>query len=580
MADERPLDRQHSGKLAGRLAASLATLCSVVLVAAVVVAIYGRALSFPFTRDDTAHFGMKERWERPPSKLGDHFREEFWGEGNRSGLYRPLTATTIQATVWASGLAPRPLRAGNLALLAAMAIAAAVLARRLGVSRGGALLLALALAAHPLLSETVLEVVSRSETQAAVGVLGVALLLAPRLSAPPRLLAGRADLACVSSFSWVRVLAIALAMIAALLSKEGAFAALPALWLLGWQRNETTTRLRMSVALALALLSALALRVVVLGGLVGLDSEQIAFVDNPLIAAPFATRWFTGVAILGRQLAQLVWPASLSADWSFAAILPLTGPRDPYFVAGAVAVVLLLLWLAIAWRQRAARPAELFGLLLAGSSWLLISNVLRPVGTVMAERLFTLPAVGLLLALTAALDRWWTGRGARPLVALVGVAAVAALGARSFARAGDWRDGLTLYEAAARVAPDSARVQCTLAHILRERGRVAEARPHAERAVAILPDYGKAHSELSACLAGSGAIAQGLVHLFLASRAPGATATEQLSYETARRRYLADTSANERLLAELRRYGAELCARHPDLELYAQLRDELTRLAH
>src|SRR5215831_18314898 len=103
------------------------------LVVAVVVAalaIYGRALPFPFSRDDDVHFRMRERWSRPPAHLVDHFREDFWGGGEGCGLYRPLTAVTIQATAWWRGLDPLLLRSGNLLLHALVALTAAALARR------------------------------------------------------------------------------------------------------------------------------------------------------------------------------------------------------------------------------------------------------------------------------------------------------------------------------------------------------------------------------------------------------------------------------------------------------------------
>jgi tetratricopeptide (TPR) repeat protein len=541
------------------------------LVAALLVALaYGRSLAYPFTRDDAAHFADVARWQRPPSAWLDHFGEEFWAKGSRSGLYRPLTALTIQASVTAGGglpatpRAPAPplLRLGNFALLAMAAAAAGTLLLRLGASRGAALFATSLIALHPLLSEDALEIVSRSETQAALGVLMAGGVLAGGLAAKER-----------SEIRWARAGLAGLCFLFALGSKEGAFAALPALLLLAG------ARLQPWMALATAVLVALVGRVEVFGDLVGFDAAQTAFVDNPLIAAPFATRLFTGVAVLGRNLAQLAWPEQLSVDWSYAAIVPLTAP-DRWFIAGAAGVVVVLAWLLVALAR--GRRAESFGLLLAGASWLLVSNVLRPVGTVMGERLFTLPAIGLVIAFAAAMSRLLANRSVvtRRRIALVGVVVVAvvvvaAAGARTWLRAADWRDGLALYEAAERVTPDSARVQATLAHILRSRQQPSAARLHAQRAVDLLPDYGKAHSELSGCFADARQYGAALVHLWLAAHAVGASDDDQKALQAAEASVLRD----ERMRLDFVRHGRELVNARPDLPLHRALAPELDRVA-
>lgn len=568
MSSERPV-------AAARYAPFAAALALVALAALLVACVYGRSLRYPFTRDDPAHLGQVERFARAPAQWGDHFREEFWAQGSRSGLYRPLTALTIQATVHVAGREPLPLRIGNLALLALAAAAAGLLARRLGVGAGGAALLTALVAVHPLLSETALEVVSRSETQAALGVLAAAGLLARGGGG------GATALLVLASFG------------AALLSKEGAFAALPALlYLLFASRAEPAGDASARAAgrarapgrglpllgLAVALLAALALRVAVFGDFVGFAPEETAYVDNPLIDADFMTRLATGMNVLGRYLALLVWPRDLSIDWSYAAIVP-SAALDRFGLGGAAALLFGLLWFAAAVRGGGARRAEAFGLLLAGASWFLISNVARPVGTVMGERLFTLPAIGLLLALVAALARTVGQRPRRvPLIAplvVVAAAAVAALGWRGTQRAAEWRDGLVLYEAAARVAPQSARVHCTLAHLLRARGRDDEAQAAAERALELLPEYGKAHAELGGCLAARGATGAALVHLWLSAAAPQSGMAEQLALQTAQRRYLGDA----RVRADFVRRAEQLEAKWGTRPLYAALAKERLRVS-
>jgi hypothetical protein len=542
------------------------------LIVAVLVAaasIYQRALPFPFCRDDGIHFLMRERWARPPARLIDHFREDFWGGLQGSGLYRPLTAVTIQATAWWTGLDPAPLRAGNLLLHALVALTAAALARRGGVTRTGSALLALLLVAHPLFSEDVLEVVSRSALQATLGTLAAAALLAGA-----RVGVGAA-------------LGAAAFFLFGLLSKEETTAALPALLLLliapragpGARPADRMTRAVASLLLVTALEAVLLVRARVLGGYAGLDAAGVPQLDNALIEEPFVVRLLTGVANLGRYVGLVAVPADLSPDYSFAAIAPLRRIRDTHFAVGALALLLGGVWLATALRR--GRRIEAFGLLLAGSSWFLISSIAFPIGTIFAERLFHLPACGLLFSTVAALDRIASTRlrpVTRRIVVLAGALAIVALGVRSYVRAGDWRDPLTLFTRALEVVPDSARVHCAIGYLLRQEHRDTEARPRIERALEIVPIYRQALSEegmldleLARVHREAVSLAKSYVWFWLADHAVGASPLERNNFqqvaEVVRRAGLprSEISLAARTIADARR----------GLPLYEQMRRAL-----
>jgi hypothetical protein len=136
--------------------------------------------------------------------------------------------------------------------------------------------------------------------------------------------------------------------------------------------------------------------------------------------------------------------------------------------------------------------------LLAGSSWLLISSVVFPIGTLFAERLFHMPACALLLAAVAALDRVVASARApafRRGAVAAGALALLVLGTRTFVRTDDWHDELTLYTRALDVVPDCARVHCSVGQLLRLADREQEAWPPIARALEILPTYRQALSE-------------------------------------------------------------------------------------
>jgi protein O-mannosyl-transferase len=567
----------------------------IAVVAILGLSIYARGLGFPFSRDDGRHFANPMnpgRWQRPPAHLLDHFREDFWGGDPGSGLYRPLTAATIQMTAWWRGLQPFPLRAGNLLLQVLVAAAAAAFARRGGVSRGATLLVALLIVVHPLFSECVMEVVSRSELQATAGVLAAAALMIGRpagdSSGKP---AGVGLGAAVDG---------ALFFLIALLSKEGAFAALPALALLLLRpRSDEGARDDGKMRQAALLLLLVAVVVVaiqrgrVLGAVAGVDPGEISPLDNALVGLGFVTRLATGVANLGRYVALLVFPRSLAPDYSLAAILPLENVDDPHLWIGVAALAGGGIWLAVSLRKR--RLVESSGLLLAGASWFLVSSIATPIGTIFAERLFHMPACGLILAVVAAADRLLgAGDGARPattaspqapasraprcIAFVVALVAVAALGARSYARVGDWRDELTLYTKALEVVPESARVQATVGQGLRLKHEPDEALRHVERALAIKPDYGKALTERGVLLADRYTVerhpqqlAQAWVWFWLAAHVPGAWFDEQANL-----RQVAQVAKRMSLpQSELARAATEIADAHRALPLYEEMRQAL-----
>jgi hypothetical protein len=123
---------------------------------------------------------------------------------------------------------------------------------------------------------------------------------------------------------------------------------------------------------------------------------------------------------------------------------------------GAAAIIVALLYR----RNKAA----FFGAGLALVALLPASNLVIPIGTIMAERLLYLPAVGFSICLTLALyslcRRVRAGEQA-PLV--LGLLIVAAFGARTWVRNKDWRDDFTFWSAAVQTSPRSFKSHTFLA---------------------------------------------------------------------------------------------------------------------
>ena len=129
--------------------------------------------------------------------------------------------------------------------------------------------------------------------------------------------------------------------------------------------------------------------------------------DNPLVSAGFWTARLTAVKVVGKFLWLFLWPARLSADYSYNAV-PLFGWRASSWedakalvaLAVVLGAALLAVVLAVRWR-RTGKPL-LFFLVFFFVALSPTSNLIVLIGSIMAERFLYLPSVGLAGCVVAA----------------------------------------------------------------------------------------------------------------------------------------------------------------------------------
>ena len=153
------------------------------------------------------------------------------------------------------------------------------------------------------------------------------------------------------------------------------------------------------------------------------------FYDNPIVGAGFVTGRLTALQVMGKYVALLAWPARLSCDYSWAQIPPAGGGATD--------------WLGLlGWRRRLRRAcgcgaAAAHALFVAGAALLVFlptSNLLFPIGTIMAERFLYLPAIAFAAGVVAAVDAVGKRVGDQRLVpVLLGLIAMA-FAARTWVR--------------------------------------------------------------------------------------------------------------------------------------------------
>jgi Tfp pilus assembly protein PilF len=260
----------------------------------------------------------------------------------------------------------------------------------------------------------------------------------------------------------------------------------------------------------------------------------------------------------------LLWPVKLAPDYDYThsvgishalAVRPLIGL---VVMTAAVAATLRAVW------QR--RPTQALGWSFLAVYLLPVSHLV-PFGALLAERFLLVPSVGLVLLLIPLLWRVQAGEGGTARIASAAtVVLVLVLGARSFVRARDWHDDVSLWtpiEARIKndariynnlalgymqqgdaerslwatrrslaLLPDNRIALSNLGEVLMATGKLDEARASYERAVQLWPDYPIAHYNLAVLELRTGHVARARVQLSAALRAnPNYAAARALSQQ-------------------------------------------------
>jgi len=434
-----------------------------------------------------------------PQNLRLILTEQYWHGITANGLYRPLTTFSylLNYAVFGNGTHPAGYHWVNLALHG-MNVALVYLLGLLVFEAAGpapALALAALWGLHPLLTESVTNIVGRADLLAAFGVLAGLLCYVKSASA-----AGQRKLFWVAAMVGAQAVGI--------FSKENAVV-LPGIMLLydlTWSQR-TVWRQR---ALAYAALVPPLAAFFYLRGTLQLHIPA-RFLENPLISAGFWTARITAVKVVGKYLALFVWPARLSPDYSYNAV-PLFGwhpaQREDAKALIALALCLGAALLAVRW-YRTQKPLFFF-LAFFFVALAPTSNLVVLIGSIMAERFAYLPSIGLAGCVVAALCA--LGRQvSRPRLLNMRPAWIAlgflclACAVRTYARNFDWVDDLSLWASAVDVCPESAKTHNNLGSALSQLpGRLPDAIAEYQAALRIDPDYAEAHNNLGFALANSG----------------------------------------------------------------------------
>lgn len=299
----------------------------------------------------------------------------------------------------------------------------------------------------------------------------------------------------------------------ALMAKESAVAALP-VWVL-WALHRPVTRQRLLPALGWPL-PALGIWAGWHHWNAGGDlTPVVSALDNPLAHVATHERLWTALGDTARAWQRLVWPASLSPDYTLA-VWPAQAQPGAASWAGLGMLGAACAGLAVAaWPQRQGAAAAPQGprhpvsgadqtvllpdnrerLVLAGAVllgfWLPVSNLLIASTTRFGDRLLFAPSLA-----AAAGAAWLLLRLPRTRLAWLALGALAVpLAGWQRSEAAPWQREETLFAHGVARAPDSMRMRHNRAHWLLQRDRAQEALEHTRALLQISAKSGYLDSE-------------------------------------------------------------------------------------
>lgn len=392
----------------------------------------------------------------------------YWQDPSM-GLYRPLTTLSFAIDWTISDGSPAWFHFTNALWHAVATLLLLQLLIKLRIPRMPAAFASLVFAMHPVHVEAVANVVGRAELLSASATLAAALLWAR----PPRVVR-----------SLPGALTLTVLFVTALLSKESAVM-LPALLVLidvargrlrpprfgPWLSSRWSSLLIMSLVLVAWFIT----RSAVVGGL------SPASLDPSLdIAAPGMHRFYTALQAWPHYLRLLIYPRVLLADYGPRILMP-AGAVNPSVMLGAGLLAICVLGGLVTWmRGRRLTAAALLWFFVAIFP---VSNLLVPIGVLVAERTLYLPSIALSLGLASA-GAAMTRPLSRPVTAAAGVllsVLVLGLTARTLVRIPEWENTNSIFAALRRDRPDSFRAAWHFARVAAARGEPTEAaRLHGE----------------------------------------------------------------------------------------------------
>lgn len=434
--------------------------------AVLVLVMYGQSLFGGFVFDDRGIAEHAELWTGA-DKVLQVAAYPYWTVD--AGLYRPVTLLSYLFNIIFLGEKAFGFHLVNLLLYWGIGVLIYLLLARLFKRELLAILAAALFLAFPIHTEVVANISGRSE------------LLALLFS-----LFTLSEFTRESPKPW----RAGLFMLLALGSKETALATVPLVGILLWIQEGTGFKAiwakfeKEIVAVLLGTAVYFTLRLLVLGPDHFLGVET-SIIENPLLFASASERVSTALSILFMYVRKTFIPLGLCSDYSYNQI-----PIEHWFEGGSVLAGIFLIGSVFsAFYFLNKKPILSFASAVFFFSFILVSNIPFPIGTIAGERLFFFPSLGFAILLA-----WLLARKRALLILAAGLVLLYA--ALSLMRQSVWLSEEKLFLDAAECAPKSVLSLSNAGTVYYFRGDYPTAERILLESKAIKPVYSKGLNNL------------------------------------------------------------------------------------
>ena len=215
--------------------------------------------------------------------------------------------------------------------------------------------------------------------------------------------------------------------------------------------NRLGAALRKSLPYFVAALAYFTLRYAMVGGVGGSETNP-DIMENPFVSATVSEKLGTIGLILFRYLGLMVFPITLSCDYSYPQI-PFVGLANPLSLLTWVAVIGATGWSLV---HLLRKSVIALGWLMFLLPLLLVSNLPFNIGAPMGERFLYVPSLGFLLMAVLLLTRVLSAQKKILWAIVVVIAVIFSL--KAVNRNPFWHDNLTLFGEDVKNSPNSAKI--------------------------------------------------------------------------------------------------------------------------
>ncbi len=432
-----------------------AQLLFVIIIFVFTFILYGNTLRHSYALDDDFVTRSNTFVQKGMAGIPDIFSWGFFYGFNKRNdqAYRPVSLMSFAVEVGIWGNDPKIHHFFNIFFFALTGLVLFLLLKRLFKSIPYTIPLAITLLfiAHPVHTEAVANIKSRDEILSLLFLLSTLLFL----------------FRYVDTGKIFRFLLSLLFFFSSLLTKEQSVTYLVVIPLAIWFFRDTRLKKGLLISLPFFIVAGLYLflRARILDSVT--FGEQVTLLNNSLAGAgSIPVRLATAMLILGKYLLLLVFPYTLSWDYSYNQI-PLTGFSNP-----AVIFVLLVTGSMVAYALFTIRKKDIhsFTILYFFITILVVSNLFFLIGATMGERFLMTPSVGFCISVAFLLKKFThISRDGKPVqndmffyIAILVILSLYSY--KTITRNQDWKNNLALFESGVIASPNSTRTHASLAY--------------------------------------------------------------------------------------------------------------------